>query len=72
MSTKLLAAAGREPDLAKRKAIYAEFQKIVTDELPFAWTNEEPLFTIYDRKLGGIPLSVWGALAPFDEMQWQS
>jgi len=60
---ELLAAAGREPDLAKRKAIYAKFQKIVTDDLPFAWTNEEPLFTIYDRKLDGIPLSVWGALA---------
>ncbi len=67
---QLLNSAAIEPDLAKRKALYAEFQKIVTDELPVAWTNEEPLYTIYDAKLEGIPLSVWGALAPFDEMRW--
>lgn len=68
----LLNAAGQEADFAGRKALYAQFQKIVTGDLPFAWTNEEPLFTIYDKKLAGIPLSVWGALAPFDQMRWQA
>jgi peptide/nickel transport system substrate-binding protein len=68
----VLEAAAREGDLAKRKALYAEFQKIVTDDLPFVWTIEAPLFTIYDKKLTGIPLSVWGPLAPFDEMRWQT
>jgi peptide/nickel transport system substrate-binding protein len=67
----VMADAARETDLAKRKALYRTFQEITTRDVPFAWTNEEPLFTIYDVKLGGLPLSVWGAMAPFDEMHWK-
>jgi peptide/nickel transport system substrate-binding protein len=67
---KIMAEASRETDLAKRKALYREFQQITTEELPFTWTNEEPLYTLYDAKLAGLPLTVWGALAPFDEMHW--
>ncbi len=69
---KIMADAAREPDFAKRKALYREFQQITTDELPFTWTNEEPLYTLHDAKLEGLPLSVWGALAPFDEMRWKA
>ncbi|HUB14777.1 MAG TPA: ABC transporter substrate-binding protein [Acetobacteraceae bacterium] len=68
----VMAAAARETDLAKRKALYRTFQQITTSDVPFAWTNEEPLFTIYDVKLDGLPLSVWGAMAPFDEMRWKA
>lgn len=68
----VMAAAARETDLAKRKALYRTFQEITTSDVPFAWTNEEPLFTIYDVKLAGLPLSVWGAMAPFDEMHWKA
>ncbi|RUM99532.1 ABC transporter substrate-binding protein [Pseudaminobacter arsenicus] len=67
---ELMIAAGGESDPAKRKELYAEFQAILTDELPLLWTNEEPLFTLYDKKLQGLPLTVWGALAPYDEMHW--
>lgn len=67
---ELLAQAAVETDVEKRKTLYAQFQKIVTDELPFAWTNEEPLYTIYRAGLVNPPLSVWGALAPFDGMSW--
>lgn len=66
----LMARAGIEVDPEKRKALYGEFQKIVTDELPLYWTNEEPLFTIYRKGLQNPPLTVWGALAPFDETRW--
>jgi peptide/nickel transport system substrate-binding protein len=68
----VMAAAAQETDVAKRKALYRTFQDILTEDVPFAWTNEEPLFTVYDNKLEGLPLSVWGALAPFDEMHWKA
>lgn len=65
---ELLGLAAVEPDLAKRKAYYAEFQKILSEELPFAWTNEEPLQTVYSVNVGNLPSSVWGALQPMDKV----
>ena len=67
---EILRKAGLETDFDKRKALYAEFQKIVTDELPLYWTNEEPFYTIYRKGLQNPPLTVWGALAPFDGVSW--
>ncbi|MYN14244.1 ABC transporter substrate-binding protein [Pusillimonas sp. TS35] len=69
---EILAAAGREQDFNKRKELYGEFQKIVTNELPLIWTNEEPLFTIYDANLVNVPSTVWGPLGPWDEMRWKA
>ncbi len=59
-----------EKDFAKRKALYAEFQKIVTQELPVAWTFEVPYHTLYHTDLGNPPMTVWGAMAPLDEVYW--
>ena len=39
---ELLAMAGQETDPAKRKALYAEFQQIVADELPIYFMNTLP------------------------------
>ena len=66
----LLAKAAVELDPAKRKAIYSEFQKIVADELPVYWTHTLPYHTIYNKKLGDPPLSIWGASSPMDETHW--
>jgi len=66
---QILNEAGRSVDLEKRKALYAEFQKIVTDELPFLWTNEEVLTTVWLKdKVRNLPLSIWGGMAPYDKM----
>lgn len=65
---ELLQKASGETDQAKRKALYAEVQRILTDELPFAWTNEEPLHTLYSVRVGNVPSSVWGALQPLDKV----
>lgn len=62
----LLEAAGKETDVAKRKALYKEFQQIVADELPVAWLNLLPYHTIYNKKIGNPPLSIWGTMAPMD------
>ena len=39
-------------DPAKRKALYAEFQKIVGDELPIYWINAVPYHTACDKRCG--------------------
>ncbi|MBP1715847.1 MAG: extracellular solute-binding protein family 5 [Deltaproteobacteria bacterium] len=67
---EILEKASMEKDFVKRKALYAEFQKMVTQELPVAWTFELPYHTLYHRDLGNPPLTVWGAMGPFDEVFW--
>ena len=69
---ELLTKAGTEIDTTKRKGYYAEFQKIVTDELPVAWINVVPYRTIYNKKLRNVTTSIWGTLAPLDEVYWEA
>ena len=64
----LLEAAGVELDPAKRKQIYLEFQKIVTDELPVYWMYGLPYHTIYNKKVGNPPLTIWGTMGPMDNV----
>ncbi len=68
---RLLEAAGSETDLAKRKADYAAFQKIVTDELPIDFINIVPYHTVASKKLGNLPTSIWGPLSPYDEVYFK-
>ncbi len=65
---EILAKASVEKDFAKRKALYTEFQKILSHDLPVAPTFEVPLYTLYHKNLRNPPLTVWGAMAPFDEV----
>ena len=64
----LLAQAAVERDTAKRKAEYQEFQKIVVNDAPIAYINVLPYFTIYEKNLRNLPMTIWGAMAPIDEM----
>ena len=68
---ELLNQAGQELDPAKRKAGYAEFQKVVATDLPIYWINVAPYYTAYDKRLGNPPESIWGTIAPLDEVYWQ-
>jgi peptide/nickel transport system substrate-binding protein len=65
---EILSKAAVEMDFSKRKALYSEFQKIVTDELPVYYLFEIPYHTLYNTKVGNPPLTVWGAMGPFDEV----
>ena len=65
---RLLEAAGSEMDLAKREADYAAFQKIVTDELPIYFINVVPYHTAASKKVGNLPTTIWGPMAPYDEV----
>jgi peptide/nickel transport system substrate-binding protein len=68
---EILEQAEVELDETKRKALYSEFQQILTEELPVVWINVLPLHTVYHTGLGNPPLSIWGAHSPLDELYWQ-
>jgi peptide/nickel transport system substrate-binding protein len=65
---KALEAAGKELDPAKRKAHYVKFQKMVTEDLPVYWLYSLPFHTVYNKKVGNPPLTIWGSMAPMDEV----
>ncbi|MDB5818781.1 MAG: extracellular solute-binding protein family 5 [Rhizobacter sp.] len=65
---ELLNTAGGLLDPVKRKAYYATFEKIVTDELPIDFINLVPFHTVTTKKVGNVPTSIWGPMSPFDEV----
>ncbi|VTU45646.1 ABC transporter substrate-binding protein [Variovorax sp. PBL-E5] len=64
----LLDRAAVEPDPGRRRALYADFQKTVTADLPLIWTNESIYVTFHHKRVKNVPNGVFGALAPFDEI----
>ena len=65
---EILATAGQEMDGAKRKALYKDMQTILSDEMPVYWMYNIPYHTIYNKKVGNPPLTIWGAMAPMDNV----
>ena len=65
---ELLNSAGQILDPVKRKAYYATFQKIVTDELPIEFINVVPFHTVTNKKVGNVPMTIWGPMSPYDEV----
>ena len=65
---ELLNSASNILDATKRKAYYAIFQKIVTDELPIDFINVVPYHTAASKKVGNLPTTIWGPMSPFDEV----
>jgi peptide/nickel transport system substrate-binding protein len=63
---ELLAAAGKERDPARRKALYRDFQRIVVDDCPLAFLYE-PNFSVGFRRVADPKASVWGMMAPLHE-----
>lgn len=64
---ELLAAAGRERDPARRKALYRDFQRIVVDDCPIAFLYE-PNFSVAFRRIADPKPSVWGMMAPLHQL----
>lgn len=65
---ELLNSAGTILDPVKRKAYYATFQKIVTDDLPIEFINVIPYYTAANKKVGNVPTTIWGLMSPYDEV----
>jgi len=64
----LLREAGATLGVGRRKALYEEFQRIVSDELPLYFINEEPYVTVSHRTVMDPPETVWGPMQPWDEV----
>ena len=64
----ILDQAGREMDVAKRKALYSRFQKIVADDLPVYWVHTNPYHTVSNNKVGNPMHGIWGGSHPADEV----
>ncbi|HVR51379.1 MAG TPA: ABC transporter substrate-binding protein [Pseudorhodoferax sp.] len=65
---ELLNTAGGLLDETRRKAYYATFQKIVTDELPIVFINNSPYHTVARKNVGNVPTTIWGPASPYDEV----
>lgn len=65
---ELLQQAGEQLDPTKRKAYYAAFQKIVTDEVPIDFINVVPYHTVTTKKVEHVPMTIWGPASPYDEV----
>jgi peptide/nickel transport system substrate-binding protein len=69
---ELLNTAGTVLDPTKRKAYYATFEKIVTDELPIDFINVIPYHTAALKKVGNVPVTIWGPMSPMDEVYFKA
>lgn len=69
---QLLNDAGREMDPDKRKALYGEFQKIVTDELPVVFLYIPDYYTVTRDHVEDAPSSIWGPLSPWDNVHMKN
>lgn len=59
---ELLAKAGQEMDLGKRKALYKEMQKIVVDDCPVAFLFEPTVNESFGAKVNAPPRGIWGLI----------
>ena len=68
---ELLNTAGSLLEPTKRRAYYATFQKIVTDELPIHFINNTPYHTATSKKVMNVPTTIWGPASPYDEVYFK-
>lgn len=66
----MLEQAGSETDIEKRKALYAEIQKIIVDDAPISYLATSPYHTIWNKnRVGNPPVdSIWGTQVPWDNV----
>lgn len=64
-----LAAAGRETDATRRKALYARFQRLVTEDLPMIFTTTDQFARVTRRNVQGMPATVLGGMAPLLDLR---
>ncbi|MEO0379224.1 MAG: ABC transporter substrate-binding protein [Pseudomonadota bacterium] len=65
---EILGLAATENDADTRKALYKEFQEIVSEEVPIYYLNAVPMHTIYSDKVGNSPRGIWASSSPMDKI----
>jgi peptide/nickel transport system substrate-binding protein len=68
---ELLAAGAEERSPEKRKALYAEFQKLVVNDVPIYFINSAPYRNAFAKGLNNLPTTIWGVMSPLDEINWE-
>ncbi|MEZ5652971.1 MAG: ABC transporter substrate-binding protein [Burkholderiaceae bacterium] len=64
----LMAAAGMEMNADRRRELYAEFQALIADDMPVLPVMETNVHLATVARVGNLPLTIWGAMGPMDEM----
>ncbi len=66
---ELLTAAGQELNADERTRLYAEFQKIVADEVPIHFLTTPPFWQAYNPVVMNPPTNnIWGQMSPMHEV----
>ena len=65
---QLLGDAGKEMNLAKRKALYKEAQKIIVDDCPVAFIFEARGVEAYRSNVVNPPKGIWGLVDAVNDM----
>ena len=61
----IMEQAASEVDNEKRAKLYKEFQQIVMNDVPIYFMTTTAYHTIYNKRAGNVPASIWGFLAPY-------
>lgn len=61
----IMEQAASEVDNEKRTKLYKEFQQIVMNDVPIYFMTTTAYHTIYNKRVGNVPASIWGFLAPY-------
>ncbi|MDB4264617.1 ABC transporter substrate-binding protein [bacterium] len=69
---RILNAAAVENDINKRKALYVEFQKIVTEDIPVYHTVETAFHSAFNKELMDTPTGIYGAIGPMYKVYWEN
>ena len=64
----IMAEAGQESDPERRKALYARFQEILTEDLPLYPVFTLPYHTVSSVKVGNPPRGIWATSSPLDRV----
>jgi peptide/nickel transport system substrate-binding protein len=69
---ELLGQAALELDVGKRRALYAEFQRIVVDDAPIFFIDEVPYRSVFNKGEADPPETIWGPFSPYDGLYWDT
>jgi peptide/nickel transport system substrate-binding protein len=66
---EILDQASKEIDFDRRKALYAQFQKIITEDVPYVYTTTELPYGVALKAVVGLPKTVLGSMAPLLDIE---
>ncbi|MFO1330188.1 MAG: ABC transporter substrate-binding protein [Rubrivivax sp.] len=69
---ELFARAIVERDEGKRRALYAEFQRILSQDVPVAFTHVWSRKLVVRHELADVPEGIWGGAVPYDQVHFKA